>query len=70
MKQFVIVIPTTKTGTITGGKIANWVWHHSTEPGVMQLVPQVQHTNGSIFWKTLHQGGRGGMSLCGGGYNR
>lgn len=70
MKQLGITVPTTRLGTITGGKISNWVWHHSTEPGVMQLVPQAQHTNGSIFWKILHPGGRGGMSIWGGGYNR
>jgi RHS repeat-associated protein len=68
MKQLGISIPKTNTGTISGGKIPNWVWHHSSEPGVMQLVPQMQHTNGSIFWFTLHPDYRGGMSIWGGGY--
>ncbi|MPR31925.1 RHS repeat-associated core domain-containing protein [Salmonirosea aquatica] len=70
MKSLGISIPRTNGGTITGGKIPNWVWHHNTEPGVMQLVPQIQHTNGSIFWNTLHPGGRGGMSIWGGGYRK
>ena len=70
MEQLKIIVPRTKTGIVSPGKIPNWVWHHSTEPGTMQLVPQVQHTNGSIFWNTLHPGGRGGMSIWGGGYRR
>lgn len=39
MEQLKIVVPRTKTGIVSAGKIPNWVWHHSTEPGVMQLVP-------------------------------
>ncbi|MEO8236880.1 MAG: HNH endonuclease [Flavobacterium sp.] len=70
MEDLKIIVPRTKTGIVSPGKIPNWVWHHSTEPGVMQLVPQAQHTNGSIFWNTLHPRGRGGMSLWGGGYRR
>ena len=68
MRQLGINVPRTNAGTISGGKIPNWVWHHSSEPGVMQLVPQIQHTNGSIFWFTLHPDYRGGMSIWGGGY--
>ncbi|WP_394345008.1 hypothetical protein [Chryseobacterium taihuense] len=36
----------------------------------MQLVPKRQHSNipGGIFWNTLHPGGKGGMSIWGGGY--
>ena len=70
IKQLGITIPKTPAGTITGNKIPNWVWHHGTDTGVMQLVPQVQHTNGSIFWRTLHPTGKGGMSIWGGGYKR
>ncbi|MDP2162163.1 MAG: HNH endonuclease, partial [Flavobacterium sp.] len=70
IKQLGITIPKTPAGTITGNKIPNWVWHHGTDIGVMQLVPQVQHTNGSIFWRTLHPTGKGGMSIWGGGYKR
>lgn len=40
-----------------------WVWHHSPEPGIMQLVPVDQHTPGSIFWKTLHPNGEGGYAI-------
>jgi RHS repeat-associated protein len=68
MRQLGISVPRTNAGTISGGKIPNWVWHHSSEPGVMQLVPQMQHTNGSLFWFTLHPDYRGGMSIWGGGY--
>ncbi|HRT52309.1 MAG TPA: RHS repeat-associated core domain-containing protein, partial [Anaerohalosphaeraceae bacterium] len=42
---------------------SSWIWHHSTESGVMQLVPKVQHTPGSIFWDTMHPGGPGGYSI-------
>ena len=42
-----------------------WTWHHAQEPGVMQLVPRTQHTPGSIFWDTLHPGGRGGFAIWG-----
>jgi DNase/tRNase domain of colicin-like bacteriocin len=40
-------------------------WHHAESPGVMQLVPRAQHTPGSIFWDTLHPGGRGGYAIWG-----
>jgi RHS repeat-associated protein len=40
-----------------------WVWHHDQDTGIMQLVPEAQHTPGSIFWDTLHPGGRGGYSI-------
>jgi hypothetical protein len=40
-----------------------WIWHHSTERGVLQLVPEVQHTPDSIFWNTMHPGGPGGYSI-------
>jgi len=60
-----IQIPRKPTGTILGESPANWVWHHDPAPGVMQLVPQGQHTAGSIFWNTLHPGGFGGMAIWG-----
>ena len=63
MSQLGISIPRSSTGSILGKSPTNWVWHHSTTPGVMQLVPKVQHTTGSIFWETMHPLGRGGMSL-------
>lgn len=49
-----------------------WVWHHHPDRvGVMQLVPKWQHSNSSsIFWKTMHPTGSGGMSLWGRGYGR
>ena len=36
-----------------------WVWHHAVEVGVMQLVPKVQHTVGSQFWRLMHSFGKG-----------
>jgi len=68
MKQLDVVVPTSVRGKATAGKIPGYVWHHSVEKGVMQLVPQAQHTTGSTFWKVLHPTGKGGMSLWGGGY--
>ena len=41
-----------------------WTWHHATEPGVMQLVPEVQHTAPALR-HLFHPGGRGGYSLWG-----
>jgi RHS repeat-associated protein len=40
-----------------------WVWHHATELGTMQLVPELQHTPGSRFWSTMHPNGRGGYAI-------
>ena len=38
-------------------------WHHAPgRPGVMQLVPEAQHTSGSIFQDVLHPGGSGGFA--------
>lgn len=51
--------------TFDASKIENWVWHHSNKSGVMKSVPQVQHTNGSIFWNTLHLGNVGGICQFG-----
>ena len=42
---------------------AGWVWHQAVERGVMQLVPEAQHTAGSVFWLTLHPDGRGGYAI-------
>jgi hypothetical protein len=33
---------------------SGYIWHHDDAPGVMQLVPDWQHTPGSIFWRVLH----------------
>ncbi|MBM3857859.1 MAG: hypothetical protein FJ390_07885 [Verrucomicrobia bacterium] len=62
-----ISIPKTSTGSILGKSPENWVWHHDSEPGVMQLVPKNQHPNipGGIFWETMHPGGDGGYSIWG-----
>lgn len=65
MSRLGISIPRSSTGAILGKSPAGWVWHHDVGAGVMQLVPKVQHTTGSIFWNTLHPGGAGGMSIWG-----
>jgi len=44
---------------------ANWTWHHAQQPSVFELVPRIQHTTGSIFWDTMHPGGRGGYAIWG-----
>jgi hypothetical protein len=49
----------------TGGRVTpdGWVWHHSPDSGIMQLVPQTEHTPGSIYWMTLHPNNRGGYAI-------
>jgi len=49
------------------GAASGYVWHHATidqagEPGHLDLVPKVQHTEGSPEWDHLHPGGKGGYS--------
>jgi hypothetical protein len=55
----------TPTGLAPRTPPAGWTWHHAEDPGVLQLVPRVQHTPGSIFWDTLHPGGQGGYATWG-----
>ena len=55
-------------------RASNWPWraapakvdfagdHAVDRPGVMQLVPEVQHNSGSIFQPVLHPGGSGGYA--------
>ena len=60
------VSPTrTSTGLAPRTSPAGWTWHHSTESGVMQLVPRSQHAPGSIFQPALHPNGVGGFSIWG-----
>ncbi len=42
-----------------------WTWHHAAEPGLLQLVPYVQHKPGSILQRILHPGGKGGYYIWG-----
>ena len=65
-----ISVPKSSAGSVIGKSPAGWVWHHDVGAGTMQLVPKVQHPNipGGIFWETLHPGGKGGMSIWGGGH--
>ncbi|GAA0505664.1 HNH endonuclease [Deinococcus depolymerans] len=45
----------------TGGRETptGWTWHHSDEPGKMQLVPSDDHWGD---WKTYHPDGKGGYA--------
>jgi hypothetical protein len=67
MDQLGISVPRSSSGSILGTSPENWVWHHDTEAGIMQLVPKSQHPNipGGIFWETMHPGGNGGFSIWG-----
>lgn len=67
LSQLGIGVPRTSAGSIGGTSPVNWVWHHSIDEGVMQLVPKIQHPNipGGIFWETMHPGGAGGYSIWG-----
>jgi RHS repeat-associated protein len=62
-----ISVPRSSSGSILGKSPENWVWHHDTKAGVMQLVPKSQHPDipGGIFWETVHPGGNGGFSIWG-----
>jgi len=62
-----IKVPRSPKGTILGGHPDNYVWHHDTRRGVMQLVPKSQHPDipGGIFWNTMHPNGAGGYSIWG-----
>ena len=67
-----IKIPRFPSGAIRGKSPEGWVWHHhSSRPGVMQLVPKFQHPNipGGKFWDVMHTGsGRsGGYAIWGPG---
>jgi hypothetical protein len=63
IKNLGIEIPLTEAGSIAGKSPTGWVWHHDAEPGILQLVPKDQHTNGSIFWNIMHPNGIGGMAI-------
>jgi len=68
MAELGINIPRSSAGSILGKSPTNWVWHHDIGSGMMQLVPKSQHTIGSFYWGIMHPGGKGGMSIWGGGY--
>ena len=65
MRDLGVSLERTPTGLAPREAPAGWVWHHGVEPGIMQLVPKPQHTPGSIFWDTMHPGGRGGYAIWG-----
>ena len=51
--------------SISRGPPTDWTWHHATEPGVMQLVPRIQHTAPGDLQQLFHPGGFGGYSIWG-----
>ena len=53
-------------GSIVASSPEGWTWHHvPDQPGVLQLVPRIQHATGSIFQPLLHPNGVGGMYIWG-----
>lgn len=59
-----------RTGRVRSKPPKNWTWQHATKSqaqgriGVLQLVPRVEHTPGSPWWRVLHPlpGAAGGYS--------
>jgi hypothetical protein len=50
------------SGRVTGSSPAGWTWHHVPgQPGVLHLVPRVQHVSGSAWQPLLHPDGEGGI---------
>jgi hypothetical protein len=60
-----INVQRTPSGMAPRTSPADWTWHHTEHPGVMQLVPRAQHQPGSIFQDALHPSGQGGYSIWG-----
>ncbi|MCA9191115.1 MAG: HNH endonuclease [Planctomycetales bacterium] len=55
-------------GGITDRPPPRLTWHHEPErPGVLQLIPRVQHQSKGSVQKNLHPNGRGGKCNWGGG---
>lgn len=65
MTELGIKIPYGVRGGIKGKSPSGWVWHNSVEPGVMQLVPKLQHPSipGGYFWNIMHPNYKGGNSI-------
>ncbi|MFO0760081.1 MAG: FG-GAP-like repeat-containing protein [Byssovorax sp.] len=63
-----IQIPTSGAGTALPRSPGGWTWHHVPErPGVLQLVPTMQHQGGA--WQALlHPSAIGGFKLWGNDY--
>jgi hypothetical protein len=52
-------------GTISRSAPEHWTWHYAREPGVMQLVPRIQHQAPGRLQGLFHPGGNGGYSIWG-----
>jgi len=49
------IIPDLDSVRGTGGAPKDWVWNHlAAEPGVMELVPKVQHWSPNPLWSLFH----------------
>ena len=60
-KEFAQMLSSMNVKPVGGaGTPGGFRWHHApNRPGVTQLVPEAQHTPGSIFQDALHPGGSG-----------
>ncbi len=65
MRELGIQIDRTPTGLAPRSSPSGWTWHHSQKTGILQLVPRSQHTPGSIYWDTMHKGGKEGYAIWG-----
>lgn len=69
MQTLGIQVPTNGAGAAKGLSPTGWTWHHVPDrPGVLQLVPRVQHTAGSGYYELMHPTGQGGFFLWGKGF--
>ncbi len=63
-----IRIPKSAGGKVFGMSPDGWTWHHVKDsPGVLQLVPRVQH-EGAPWRRLFHPDGRGGFHQWGADY--
>ena len=65
VEEMGIKLTRTPTGRAPRESPDGWTWHHEQEPGLLRLVPSVQHWS-KEFWRLLHPGNRGGFSIWGG----
>jgi RHS repeat-associated protein len=55
------IIPDVRGWTMGTGLPPRWTWHHHEDlPGVMQLVPRVQHQASGVWQRLFHTSGSGG----------
>ena len=54
-------------GGISRAAPQGWTWHHAAEPGLMRLVPGIQHTAPGALQRLFHPGRIGRFSIWGTG---